>query len=772
LFCLATLALLPIVANWPVTSGWLTVDPIYWTSGLGVGLQPGPLPGFPGLQSDATVGWIAEALGRFATNEWMAGRIPWWNPYSGAGLPLVAVGQVPALFLPFVFLLALPNGIFLLTLVLQQIAAFAMFALLRCLKLGQMVSWVGAALYCLNGTFAWFGGQLITPIAFAPLLLLGIEMEWKAAAQGQIASRGWMVAAVAVAMSLYAAFPETAYIDGLLGMVWATQRFAVLPAGRRFRFAGRTAGAAMTGVLLAAPYVIPFAHMLMVGDISVHAGLISKMATPASGLPVLSMPYVLGPPDFRSADATGKLTLMWMNLGGYVTLPELVVAAAALLTRGAPHRGLRLVLGAVIAVTVSASFGVPGTTQVVHTIPGLGQAWFARYAAPSSELAFAVLAAMTIQDWRKGRIGPRQAIGSAILVALATTLSFAAAWQSVVLLLTAVEPYVWWLATSVLTATVAVIAVTACMCASPTQRRLCIALASVVGYALCLFMVPRFSGLREARIDERAIGFLRGGLGFQRFYAMGPIMPNYGAYFGIASLNSLYVPEPQIWADHIATALDSKYPVVFVFSGTWPPQSDRVIQFLAHLQAFAALSVRYVVVSVSDDTLPRLASAGAQPLRLAYEDGLLRIFEVTTASPYFEAISGACRVTPQSRERVVTECAQPTRLIRRELFFDGWRATVNGKRAEIDQEGIVQAVDLPAGSATVAFRYAPPYAGVSAGLALVGILILVGGDLLAYSSRLRFAWRRSGSSCPPHGDWFTRNDRRHDEQQQRFGNQR
>ena len=91
----------------------------------------------------------------------------------------------------------------------------------------------GAALYCLNGTFAWFGDQPIMPIAFAPLLLLGIEMEWKAAADGT-PSRGWIVAAVAVAMSLYAAFPETAYIDGLFGAAWAAQRFAVLPADGAF----------------------------------------------------------------------------------------------------------------------------------------------------------------------------------------------------------------------------------------------------------------------------------------------------------------------------------------------------------------------------------------------------------------------------------------------------------------------------------------------------------------------------------------------------------
>jgi hypothetical protein len=252
--------------------------------------------------------------------------------------------------------------------------------------------------------------------------------------------------------------------------------------------------------------------------------------------------------------------------------------------------------------------------------------------------------------------------------------------------------------------------------------------ASLVGYAVALFMVPRLSGLREAEIDAPAVAFLRHGLGLQRFYAMGPIQPSYGAYFGIASLNSLYLPVPKIWSDHIAAALDAT-AMPFVFSGTFPPNSDHVAQFVEHLPAYAALAVRYVVVPSGDIALPRLASLGAQPLRPVYEDTVMRIFELTTAAPYFEAVGAACRVAPESRERVATECERPARLIRRELFFDGWRATVNGSRVDIEPEGIVQVIAVPAGSATIEFRYAPPHAAASAGLGLIGGVILIAGSL-------------------------------------------
>jgi hypothetical protein len=741
-FWVATLALLPFLASWPVTSGWVTIDPIYWHSGLAIGLRAGPLLGQPAL--DGAGGWVTEALGRLAANEWMSGRIPWWNSYSGPGLPLAAGGSNPALFLPFVLLLALPNGLSLLKLVLQEIAAFSSYALLRRMDMGPAASWVGAALYCVGGGFAWLGEQpAMMPIAFAPLLLLGIEMEWKAARE-RTRSRGRIVAAAAVAMSLYAGFPETAYIDGLLGAAWAIQRLACLPRDRRLQFAGRIAGAATSGVLVAAPWLIPFLHLLSVGDLSLHAGRLDQGGASADLLAAWSIPYVLGPPIFALADGTNRLFSLWANVGGDMPVPELVLGFAAILCRGGSHRGLRLVLGAFTAATVGAAFGIPGVAQAVYAIPWLAHVWLVRYAPPACELAIAVLVAMAIDDWQRGRIGRRPAIGSAASVGLAVALSLVAARHWVTLLLTAVESYVWWLATSVAAAAIAAVAVTACVLGPPTKRRLCVALAALAGYPLALFMVPQLAGFREAKIDEGAIEFLRQGLGLQRFYAVGTITPHYGAYFDIASLNSLYLPNPQTWSDEVATALDSTTsPYFYLFTGRYPTFSDNIAQLVQHLPAYAALSVRYAVVPPGTNL----------PLKLAYEDGLMRIFEVETAAPYFEAHGDACRVDSKSRELVVTECDRPSRLIRRELFFDGWHATVNGKSVDIGQEGIVQAVEVPAGPATVTFRYIPPHAGVSAGLALVGILVLIGGGLLADSSWPRFAWRRLGSSsCPLHSD--------------------
>lgn len=221
------LLLLPLLANWQAVSGWLQHDPIYVSSSLARDVVPGPLRGF--TSQDPNDGFTIEALGHLAADEWLLGRVPWWNPYSGAGLPLAAEMQCSALFLPFVLLLHFAQGPLLLKPAMQLIAGLATYFLLRALGLGRVAAFTGGALYELNGTFAWFGDAPMLPVAFLPLLLLGIEEAARAAREGRIG--GWFWVAVALAYSLYAGFPETAYINGLLTLAWAGLRLGEMRGG-------------------------------------------------------------------------------------------------------------------------------------------------------------------------------------------------------------------------------------------------------------------------------------------------------------------------------------------------------------------------------------------------------------------------------------------------------------------------------------------------------------------------------------------------------------
>jgi hypothetical protein len=81
------IVLLPVLINLPSLLGWWSVDPIF-VSRI-ASFYPRQL--FPGLPfTDPNVGWTAQALGKLSADEWLSGRIPWWNYYSGVGLPLAA----------------------------------------------------------------------------------------------------------------------------------------------------------------------------------------------------------------------------------------------------------------------------------------------------------------------------------------------------------------------------------------------------------------------------------------------------------------------------------------------------------------------------------------------------------------------------------------------------------------------------------------------------------------------------------------------------------
>ena len=101
---------------------------------------------------------------------------------------------------------------------LEIVAGLATYLLLRRISLHRWASLAGAAAFALNGTFAWFAHAPVNPIAFLPLLLLGIELAYAATLEGR--RNGWRLIAIAGALSFYAGFPEVAYIDTLLAICW------------------------------------------------------------------------------------------------------------------------------------------------------------------------------------------------------------------------------------------------------------------------------------------------------------------------------------------------------------------------------------------------------------------------------------------------------------------------------------------------------------------------------------------------------------------------
>jgi hypothetical protein len=148
--------------------------------------------------------------------------------YQGVGTPLAGEMQSAAMFPPVLLLLL--GGLLYLHVLLELVAGIATFLLLRRLAVSEAVATVGGILFALCGTFAWFANGVVNPIAFLPVLLLGVELL--RGAHPSLRRWGMVLAAAAIALPAYAGFPEVAFFDTLFATGWAVLRW-VQAHGRR-----------------------------------------------------------------------------------------------------------------------------------------------------------------------------------------------------------------------------------------------------------------------------------------------------------------------------------------------------------------------------------------------------------------------------------------------------------------------------------------------------------------------------------------------------------
>lgn len=704
------IVLLPVLAAAPQLLDWVKANPMLYTAEMALGLGEGFLPGRAYI--DPNHGYGTQALGYRAVLDWLAGNVPWWNPYSGVGLPLAAEYQ-PAAFFPLVFLLLLPRGVIALQLALQVLSGLGTYALLRQLGLGRFAAATGGLLYAFNGTLAWFAHAPALPVPFLPWLLLGIERARIASMLD--APRGWRVLALAMAMILLSGFPETAYISGLLALAWAVVRGMGLERHLQARYAGRIVIGGTIGILIAAPQVVPFFQYLGEAFIGPHHDVSHAALHRPTSIQSFVAPYAYGP-IFAYYTHWPLLGEMWGVIGGYVTVVLLVAAAYGAAVR---RDALSWLLVAWIGFAAAKAYGIEPAVTLWNLVPGISITVVARYAQPSWQLALVVLAAWGLDDLaRGGRAlrGPWMATAALTALVLVAALSYGASlWPH----LQDSEPLRNWALGSAAWAVATALACVLLLRAGARRwARTAIATLLVVD-AMAMAVIPTLSNPRKGSVDTNAIAFLQANLGLQRFYSLGPIQPNYGAYFGIASINHNYLPVSTRWVDWVRANLDrAAHDVVFngiaARSAGAPSQAEELRRYLAN---YEWAGVKYVVA------YPGTSPLGDAPgVRKVYADAAMEIHELPRPGLYFETVAGECALAFGDRRTVAADCRTPATVVRRELFFPGWSATANGRDTPItEHRGLFQAVELPAGRSTLRFDYAPPGVLASWLVALVAV---------------------------------------------------
>ncbi|WP_431270051.1 hypothetical protein [Dankookia sp. P2] len=142
---------------------------------------------------------------------------------------------------------------------------------------------------------------------------------------------------MAIGYSLYAGFPETAYLNGLLALAWAVLRWATEAPGVRLGFLRKVTAGGLSGLLAAAPLLLPFAQFMAVADGSARLDF-NRISLPGPGLVAFLLPYLFGPiHHFAQFDRTGVLEYIWGMLGGFLGMPLAFLALVGLL---APRRSL------------------------------------------------------------------------------------------------------------------------------------------------------------------------------------------------------------------------------------------------------------------------------------------------------------------------------------------------------------------------------------------------------------------------------------------------
>ena len=109
---------------------------------------------------------------------------------------------------------------------------------------------------------------------------------------------------------------------------------------------------------------------------------------------------------------------------------------------------------------------------------------------------------------------------------------------------------------------------------------------------------------------------------------------------------------------------------------------------------------------------------------LVFKSPSMYIYRLGHYAPY--ASAPGCKLQIITRDKMVSDCPTDSSLIRRELFYPRWHATINGISQKISsRDKIFQKVMLPTGHAVIRFWYIPSYMFAAVVSAIMACLLCI-----------------------------------------------
>lgn len=690
-----------LVGNFIYVSGIRDSNPTLQLSGLAVEASTRVIEGVDTI--DPNNGFTTQTLGNLSAHKLLSGDLPLWNHYEGVGSPLAGEMQSAALS-PFVLLLAYSGGVLLLHMLLEIIAGFFTYLFLKRLKIGWSAAVIGGVIFALNGTFAWLTNAVFNPIALLPMLMYGTEIALSSAQNKK--NRGWALVAIALALSLYAGFPETAFINSLLVGAWVLIRMMTIAKPVRLAYIKKIVLGALIGLLLAAPILVAFLGYLPDANIGGHSDAFSHASLGKISAPAQLFPYVYGPLSAYSGyDKTNVLSAHWGSIGGYFAVSVFMFAVLGLFSK--LDRKLKFVLSGWIVLCLLKMFGFDLAEFFWNIVPTIKNAAFFRYATPSMSFALTVLAAFGIQGFTQRTFNKRQLlISTGIITGTLLILAYIARTEMWRISSAphhkafAVASVLWGL-TILLSLVFTYVFVKQKYQAAFTYTLICLDV-------VIMFIVPQLS-TPSVKIDTLPVEYLQQNIGLNRYYTLGPIAPNYGSYYRIASINQNDLPVPKRWSDYLNKNLDTNTdPILFIgYYRRDPNGATAFSEFVRNQNNFRYVGVKYLVTTHMQLSVADIKEAN---LTQVLSSKGVDIYSVADPENYFSLPSHCSIMGKESRDQLVVKCSAPAKLIRKELWIRGWTAKVNGITKPIAIENnLFQKVELKQGISKIKFNYAPPF---------------------------------------------------------------